>query len=278
MLSINLIFYKRNFFCIIFCTVITISPASSHTDIELQIKSLDEQIQTVSNNGELYLKRAELHRRHLSWNEALVDFKNAEQHGISPDSLYFFRGRLYQESNQENLALQYLTAAIESYPNHFEAYIERSKLPSRAILEAVKDLDKAISLLEKPSPDLYLNRAKFLANAGPENFERLMKGLQDGVNKLGSIVSLLEFAIKHCMSEQNWIMAQQQIEQLPSLLRQSPKWLYIEGQIQGHLNNSDHAKKLYQEALDKIANLPKARSNSSAMLQLKSEIQTALNE
>ncbi len=275
MANIDFTIYRRNTFCLIFWAVIVVSPARSHSDIELQIKSLDEQILTESNNGQLYLKRAELHRQHLSWGEALADYENAEKHGVANYVLYFYRGRLYQESNQENKALQNLSAAIESNPAHAQAYIERSKIPSRPILEAVSDLDSAISLLQKPSPDLYLNRAQLLAAAGPEHFEHMMSGLQDGINQLGSIVSLIEFAVTNSMSQEKWITAQKQIEQLPTILRQSPKWLYIEGQNQSHLNNTSHSKELYQQALDKIEKLPNARANSSAIQRLKKEIQAA---
>ncbi len=65
----------------------------AHADIDARVAALDKRIAADLRNGELYLKRAELHRLHQGWDAALVDYQRAER--LAPDlEVVFYRGRM----------------------------------------------------------------------------------------------------------------------------------------------------------------------------------------
>ena len=253
-----------------------VTGAHAHGDIELQIEMMDQEIEANISKGSLYLKRAELQRRHLSWELAVADYSRAEKHGISAQELNFFRGRMYLEAEQYESAISYLDASLKAQPNHVPALIERAKIPIRPISNSIQDLDKAIDLSSAPTPDLFLNRAKLVLAADPEQFQDAISGLQEGIIQIGPVVSLIEFAVDQCALRLQWELAMQIIEYLPPILKQSPKWLLKKGLIHWELRNYKVATDLYSAALAKIEELPAARSNSSAILLLKNEVVNAL--
>lgn len=261
-------------FIIMFLSMIKVGHA--HLDIDLQIESLDQEIASDMDNAQLYLKRAELQRRHSAWELALQDYAKAEEYGTATNTINFYRGRMYRESGQSNIALPLLNDVLEQEPNHIFALVERAKIASHPKTQAIADLDLAITLSEQPSPDLFLSRAKLMLADENSNFQDITKGIQQGVEQLGPIVSLIEFGVTSAEAQQEWAAALTMLNELPDILTQSPTWLYKQGQLQENLNENEAAQETYQQALQKINELPASRSNSPAFVELKQQIMEAI--
>lgn len=270
MTTINQLLYMLIAYILSFYVLVV--PVQAHEDIELQIESLNQELSVDTNNGEHYLKRAELHRIHQDWRAALEDYDRAEQFGVASDILNFYKGRMYFEAGEEESALALLNKAIAAMPSHVPSLVERSKLSIHPKYSAVSDLDRAIQLSSNPSPDLFLNRANLIIANDANDIEKMISGLEQGVARLGPLVSLIEFGVNQSEVFGRWETAQKLIEDLPAILRQSPKWLFKEGQIQEKLTNKDVAQQLYKNALQKIKELPPSRANSAANIELKSLI------
>ncbi len=162
--------------------------ALAHADIIERIMALNREIQESSPSAALYLKRGELHRLHRDWPAALADYQRARR--IAPDNpnVNYYMGRMRLESGWPDLARSALNRFLAVRPNHADALFIRS----RALAQlgkphpAAADLTKAIALLHRPTPEVYLERAKLQATVGPDSVDEALCGTGRGHRPPGS--------------------------------------------------------------------------------------------
>ncbi|NOT53338.1 MAG: hypothetical protein HOP18_01915, partial [Deltaproteobacteria bacterium] len=61
---------------------------------------------------------------------------------------------------------------------------------------AAVDFTHMIARLSDPTPDPYLERAQALISAGPDHFDEALRGLDEGITRLGPLVTLQLQAIE----------------------------------------------------------------------------------
>ena len=74
----------------------------AHTDIETQLASVNQMLESRPNDSSLYLIRGELKRHSEDWLGAEFDFAQADRLGSVEvrDQVKQYRGRLFQEAGQ----------------------------------------------------------------------------------------------------------------------------------------------------------------------------------
>src|SRR3954464_10945281 len=168
-----------------------------HGDMHLQIQEVTKELEKQPRNAPLYLKRAELFRSHGDFDSANADLDRVAVLEPKMEVLPLARGRLYYEVNWPQSAKMALDYFLRAHTNHVEALTLRArclvKLGQR--LDGVRDYTRAIEWAADPQPELYLERAQALNDEGPVHYPEAVKGLEDGMKKMGPLVTLQLYAI-----------------------------------------------------------------------------------
>src|SRR5437899_764248 len=71
----------------------------AHGDLHLQIEEVTKRIMQEPRNGELYLKRGELHRAHQDWDAAQADYDQASSLNPNLTVVDLGRGKMFLDAN-----------------------------------------------------------------------------------------------------------------------------------------------------------------------------------
>lgn len=252
----------------------------AHGDLHEQIAEVTKQIGKDPKNAELYLKRGELHRAHQEWDEAQADYDRAITLDPGLFVIDFTRGRMFLEAGWPHSAKNSLDRFLRRQTNHVEALTSRAralvKLDKR--LDAAADYTAAIqhSAAAAGRPELYIERAQALAGEGEAHYEEALRGLDQGMQKLGTLVTLQLYAIDVELRRKQFDAA---LERLEKIAAQSPRketWLARRGEILQQAGRPEEARKAYEGALQAISTLPPGRRNVPAMVELEKRIRAAM--
>ena len=250
--------------------------ALGHGDLQERIHDITVKIESGGGPADLYLKRGELYRLHRDWEKALSDYAEAEKLSDDLPYLAYLRGRLWLERGYPEKAVPYLDSFLERNPRHVDALLVRSRALGKIgrLHEAVSDLDTAISLHSRPTPEYFLERAQLQSRLG--DLQGALSGLDEGLGLLGPIVSLADFAIDLEVEAGRYESALARLDSLPLLLRKQPAWVAKRAGILVQADRSEEAVPEYELALQAIDDLPPRRSQARALLALKEQIQDCL--
>lgn len=244
--------------------------AIAHGDIAFRIADLDRRIEAGPPTAELLIKRAELHRSHGAWSRSERDLDRAVVLAPDDDSVRLYRGRLLLESGQVDRAKGELDAFIERHPRDPRALVLRARSSDRLgdPLEGANDLALAIALLASSTPELYLARARMLARSDEIHADQVLTAIDGGIERLGPVVSLVEFAIAHESSRSRYRSALAYLERLPRALLERPIWLIQRAELLRSAGRDELARAAIHAARESIQALPHSRAGAPAMLAL----------
>ncbi len=247
--------------------------ALGHEGIDTQIQSLNKRVLESPQDYRLYLRRADLYRRHKEWNNALKDLERADRLEPGNHESALSRAQLELDRNNPEKSLQILEDLLRRQPDFIpalfvqgRAYAEMNKIP-----ESANALTRGIELLPAPRPDHYLERAKILAS-DPKYIEDAIRSIDDGLVTLNNNISLEQYAteleINNGRLEPALIRVERVLTNNPAL----PAWLVRKAEILTKLGRYDEAVETYEAASNSISLFPIRRQNTKAMLALKLQI------
>ncbi len=180
--------------------------AGAHADLVPQIEEVTRQIEKDPRNIDLYVRRGELYRTHAEWNNALADFDTIAT--LEPTNRWvdLAKGRLMADASWFLTAKAYLDRFIADHRNHAEALTSRARVLTRLSLHlaAADDYDAAIRLSPEAIPELFIERAQTLAVNGPEFVTRAIDGLDEGIKRMGPLVTLQLSAVDLELKRKNY--------------------------------------------------------------------------
>nr|MBA3515424.1 tetratricopeptide repeat protein [Pyrinomonadaceae bacterium] len=247
------------------------SLAAAHDGLHEQIVELTARIKHAPHNASLYLKRGELYRLHRDWRRAAADYDRAARLQPALSVVDLARGTMLFEAGRPQAAKVALDRFLGKHPAHFEALTTLArvlvKLGRRA--EAEQTLT--------PEPELYVERARALAEpveAG--NTGEALRVLDEGVAKLGPLVTLQLYAVDLELRLKNYGAA---LERLDSVAVQSSRkevWLTRRGEILLRAGQQMQAREAFAAALAAVESLPTHRRRTRAVADLEAHLRTAL--
>jgi tetratricopeptide (TPR) repeat protein len=253
-------------------------PLLAHDDPHQSIEKITLEIKQDPDNVELYLKRAELHRISSHWDMALADLEYAAE--LDPDLIYlnFYRGRLHFEAGrlpQAKLALDFF---LSSHPNHVEGLITRGRILRKLNqpLKAAQDYAHALSMTSNPTPVLFTERAESLVESGEGYADMAVQGLDEGIQKLGPLVSLESPAIDLDVKLQRYDRALARIDRVMAKMNRKEKWLVRRGDVLAKAGRSEEARSTYEAALNALESLPVRFQQIPASRELAARIRAIL--
>src|SRR5688572_13447256 len=207
--------YSKPFFVtgLLLVALFAAAPVSAHDGLHEQIMKVTKEIQK-NPTPCLYLKRAELYRLHAEWKRSEADFIKARQLDPSLAVIDLGLGQLWLDSGQLQKARRVLQAFVSREPNAFEGAQTLARVYARLGQPtiAAKHFTHAIELAPHDSVELYLERAAVLARS--RRFEEALKGLDEGIEKLGGIVTLQMAAIDLEVKRSSYEAALQRLDQV----------------------------------------------------------------
>jgi len=144
-------------------------------------------------------------------------------------------------------------------------------------LEGARDYTWAINLCTEQRPELYYERAQALAGGGNTYAREAVRGLDEGIKKLGPLVTLELCAIDIEVKDKQYDTALARLDTMAAKSPRKETWLARRGDILVQAGKNQEARKAFQAALDAMETLPPARKNVPAMLELQSRLRDQLS-
>ena len=254
--------------------------ALAHGDLHLQIEDATKLIEKEPRKPELYLKRGELHRAHQDWDAAQADYDRAGALDRNMAVLDLVRGKLFLEANWPLSAVVALDRFLAVHTNHVDALVTRAralvKLERR--LDAVNDYTRAIASAAQPQPEMFLERAHALENEGEAYVEQALKGLDEGMTRLGPLVVLQQNAIEMEVKQKHFDAALTRVDRATAAAPRKETWLERRGDILQQAGRSKEAGEAYQAALNALATLPPSRRQVPAIIDMEQRLRNAVGK
>ena len=251
------------------------APARAHGPFHERIAAASERVARQPGNPEALVARGELFREHGDFDLALADFAEAARASPATD-VDLLRGRTLVDAGRAHQALVHLDRWLGRHPDSAAGFVERARAHEAvaARAEAADDYQRAVDLTPRPSPDEYLRRMRLQLAAGRP--EAALGGLDEGIARLGPIVSLEQPAIGLELEARRW---EQALGRLDKLAAQSPRqesFLERRGQILLQAGRRAEARLAFRAALEAIAALPTAQREAPAIAELQARLRKEL--
>jgi predicted Zn-dependent protease len=260
------------------CLVLLPSLAHAHEGLHEQIAAITAKIKRDPRNASLYLQRGELHRLHRDWSHAAADYDRAERLQPSLKIVGLARGKMLFESGKLQLAKLTLDRFLTQQPAHYEGLLTRARVLAKlgARTDAANDFTSALAASSAPEPELYLERASVLA-ADEQRIDEALRGLDEGINKLGPVVTLQLAAIELELRSKNYDGALTRLDQIAAQSERKEAWLVRRGDILKLAGRDEQARAAFNAALVAIESLPAARRQSKTVTALTLRAHAGIN-
>jgi tetratricopeptide (TPR) repeat protein len=209
------------------------------------------------------------------WDEALVAYDEAIEHGAARDECDGGRGQVLLAAGLPRLAKRVFDQVIARRPDAYGIIFDRGGawMALGQPAKAADDYGRALAGLPHLTPEhVITHRDALLAANKPAE---ALRALDQGMARLGPIASLALAAIEMESANRHWAGA---LERLDALLRQAPKseaWIARRGELLEQLGRSADARAEYDKVLQLIAARPASRRNP-ALLALEQRLRTRL--
>lgn len=278
----RMLFHTFDYFRPLFIVVLTLalpSPGSvlAHGSHDSQIATLTDAIAASPDTVDLYLQRGELHQLERHWDEAMRDFRRAEELEPAHPNLRMCLASLLVDVARPAAALEQLSACAEMEQSE-EFWYLRSRAYADLELwnEAIVCLDRALTLTEEPRPDHYVERVRLVLARDPQDLLGALEGLDAGMSRLGPLPSLGLLAIDLEVQARAYDAALLRLDTLAEWLGRPEVVLARRGEILEQAGRQLEARVAYTEALQHIETLSPRRRRASATRELEHRVRGAL--
>lgn len=253
------------------------SIARAHEGLHEQIVAVTAKIRRDPKNASLYLQRGELHRLHRDWSRAAADYDRAARLQPSLTIVDLARGKMLFESHRLQQAKSVLDRFLQQQPDHVEGFVTRARVlvKMRARIEAARDFTQALSLTATPEPELYLERAQVLAQ-DERHIEEALRGLDEGIRRLGPLVTLQLLAIDLESRRKNYDGALARLDLIAAQSERKEMWLVRRAEILRNAGRIEEARAAFKAALLAIESLPPDRRQNRAVTALELRARSGL--
>lgn len=258
-----------------------IRPAAAHGPIDEQIATVTQRIAKTPESATLYLKRGDLYRQHRDWDAALADFDRTT--GLDPTltAVDLARGTTLLEADRPEAARPVLDRFLAKHPHHARALTAKARVLAKLgqPLAAAQTYTQAIVAWDRVDglrPQYYLERAEVLVKTGNDRIDQALQGLDQGLVRLGPIVTLQLYAVKLELIRQDYDGALARLDTVAAQTPRKERWLVRRGEILKQAGRPAPARQAYQDARAAIKSLPARHRNTRTTRALEAQITAAL--
>jgi tetratricopeptide (TPR) repeat protein len=240
--------------------------AFAHGDLHDQIEKTTREIAANPSNAALYLKRGELHRLHHAYAPALADYAQAERIDRSISGVELGRARAFADQKQWPEAEAAVTRYIARVPANETALALRAEIRDNAQKPSAADWAAAIAASAEPRVDHYIALAEAHARYGAHG--EALRAIEQGIAKLGPLVTLRQWAVESLARQRRW---EEAIARVDTLIAESPRkesWLARKAELQKSAMQFERARETAAAARGAIQQLPPRVQQTKAVLDL----------
>ena len=271
-------FRKTTILRVALCLTLLASFAHAHEGLHEQIAAITAKIKRDPKNASLYLQRGELHRLHRDWSRAAADYDRAARLRPDLNVVDLARGKMFFDSGRLRRAKFSLDRFLTQQPDHYEGLITRAHVLAKigAHDEAISDFTRALAQSSaNPEPELYLERARVTAEDA-NRIDEALSGLDEGIKKLGPLVTLQLAAIELELRRHNYDAALVRLDSVTSQSERKEAWLVRRGEILKLAGREEEARAAFSAALIAIDSLPPEHRQNKAVTMLQLRARRAL--
>ncbi len=257
---------------------VLILPTTSfaHGDSHERITALTAQIVSHPELVELLLQRAELHRQHGEYGLALADCQTAEKMDTKLIAVQYYRGKILFDAGFFAESRASLDRFLAVQRTHSEAFLVRARgsVKLKELERAAADFSSAIQFAPAAEPDYFVERAQALEAAG--KIETALSGLDEGIAKLGPIVSLQLPAVDLDLKLARYDEALKRIDLLAAQSSRKEPWLLQRAKILEKSGRTEEARMAYANAGVAINGLPARLGKSDSVQAMQHEVSASI--
>jgi manganese oxidase len=251
--------------------------AQAEDDIAEAMESVNREIAANPKDGRLLVKRSRLYGLARKYDQALADLDQANRLTPLPE-IDRERALVYLSAGWYETGVEHASRHLEKFPQDAEAYMTRArmrvKLGQRA--EAGADFAASFQHTQNLPLELYLERASALTTEDGAYLNEALATLEQGIKRLGPIVTLETAALEVELQQKNYTAALKRVDGIVERMSRKDFWLTRRGDILVQAGRMKEAREAYQKALDAIAKLPPAQRTRPATREMEEQIKTLL--
>lgn len=249
----------------------------AHPAIDAQVAIINELLDREPRNASLFFKRGQLHQGHRVWNAAIDDYTRAAE---IDSRLHAARIRLSEvllEAGRTGAAQRTLEVFLSEHADHVDGLVLRGRVNARLgeFASALADYDRAISRSARPQPDWFLERGRAAAQSDG-GLDKAIYGLDEGLARLGPLVTLQALAIELELRRRNHEAALARVDQLLAHMPRQPQWLIKRAELLNELGRPVEARMSFGSALEMIEALPANRRSTKMILELEQQAKRSI--
>jgi tetratricopeptide (TPR) repeat protein len=277
-LLLNVLFQLRTKVVLcVFAILMGAACSRGEDDIAEAMEAVNRQLQATPNNPQLLLQRAHLLTLGKKFDQALSDMDQA--HRITPlPEIEREKARVYFAAGWYETGLEHANRHVQKFPNDPDGYMWRGRLNAQLgrVVEAGADLGTAIQQRAQPTLEMYMERAQILTTEDGAYLNEALSTLNDGIKRIGSVVTLEGAALEVELRQQNYDGALARVNRLVEKMPRKDNWLARKGDVLVQAGRLEEARVAYQEALDVIAKLPQRQRVQPSTQNLENQLKTLL--
>ena len=249
------------------------SPLTAHDAVDDQIARVTAQITVTPTSADLLVRRAELYRESHRRNEALADLNRAEALEPAQPKVDFVRAAVFLDAGRPRAAIAAIDRFLERRGTDAlgAAILARARVALGQYSEADAAFVRALAL--SPLPELYIERSRALAASGSEGLKRAVQALDEGIARLGPIVTLELEAIDLNLVMRQYEAALSRLDRVAAQASRQEQWLARRGAILEKAGRASEARATYEAALTAISALPSWTQATRATATLRARLQ-----
>ncbi len=252
----------------------------AHDGIHARLARADTVIAEDPGQAQLWVQRADLLREHGDMSLAWADLRRARSLPGGAAEVLFVEALLARDLGWSHLARRRITEHLALHPQDGVGHVLHGELLASlgrkaAALEAYQ---RALETHEAPAPDLYLAAAATLKNQGDPGLEAGLVLIEEGLQRLGDLVSLQLEAID---LEVGLCRPDQALARLDALIAASPRperWLVQKGDLLLDAGRGGAARAAYLAAQAALRAGGQRRSHTAAAAALQQHIEACLQD
>jgi tetratricopeptide (TPR) repeat protein len=242
--------------------------ASAHDGLAEQIAGVTAQIATNPANPDLFVRRATLFRAARQWKQAGADLDRAASLSPGLPDVDLVRAHLHFDTGNPKAAMNAASRFLGRQPQNVDALLVRARARATLGLAHAAAADYTLALDKRPAPDVYIERARVTAGTSRSTWEDALRGLDEGITRLGPIVTLENEAIDLELRLRRYDAALTRLDRLMQQTRRKEGWLARRGSILERARRFEEALAAYREGLAAAAVLPPWTQRTPASVAL----------
>ncbi|MFN0058762.1 MAG: tetratricopeptide repeat protein [Planctomycetota bacterium] len=231
------------------------SALRGHGPLHERIANATRRLEQQPRNASLLVERAQLHREHGDRSAATRDLVCALELDKCHVAALVAFAELKLEATDARAAVELAERALRAAPETWSAHwaMARASAQLGELEVAVKHYTATIATMAHPTPDAYLARFHTTRALGPEHRTAALAGLDEGIARMGPLVTLELPAIETELELGRCDAALERLALIEKSARRKEHWQVLRAEILARAGRLEAARAAAAEALVLIA-------------------------